>query len=107
MAKKRIEQENDQNDGPITDLPDDEQPIGYENVEPEAVEEEQAAALEMPFTGGDYGEQGPIQLDIAAVQPDERTYRVSFALPYGVLVALIDPSHPEADVERAAELGLL
>src|SRR5437868_4533464 len=99
MAKKRIEQENDE-------MQDEDQPISYENVEPEALKvsddisdipgDQNAppyapADLEMPFTGGDYGEQGPTQLDAPVAQPDERPYRVSFALPYGVLVHLIDP----------------
>lgn len=37
---------------------------------------------------------------------DERQYRVSFSLPYGALVALLDLSHPDADSVGARRLGL-
>lgn len=37
---------------------------------------------------------------------DERTYRVSFPLPYGVLVALIDAEHVDADLDSAIKYNL-
>lgn len=39
-------------------------------------------------------------------EPDERRYAVSFSLPYGVLVALLDPDHVDADVAGAKHFGL-
>lgn len=39
--------------------------------------------------------------------PDEGLYRVSFALPLGVLVAVLDATHELADTEGAVRLGLL
>jgi hypothetical protein len=100
MAKKRVEQENDE--------PIEEQPVDYENVEPEAVDApwddpeptvvDETTETVITKPGGEA---------VALTPPDERQYRVSFALPYGVLVALLDWHHSEADVERAYKLGLL
>lgn len=99
MAKKRVEQ------------PDDEQePVEYDDVEPEVVEDEpipMGAMGMMDFTLDDVITKpggAAVSLD---TPKDEPTYRVSFALPYGVLVALLDPSHADADVQGAFNFGLI
>lgn len=89
MAKKQTSPAPDEQ-------PDDDAPIGYENVEPEWTEDPTTEAV-ITKPGGEA---------VALTPPAQREYRVSFTLPYGVLVALLDPKHPDADLPRAVELGL-
>lgn len=87
MAKKKTEQEFD-----------DQESIDYENVEPEAVE------FEIPEDWQPISGEATELVTETITLPDER---VSFALPYGVLVALIDQDHDEADTLQADQLGLI
>lgn len=77
--------------------PEQEQSVGYENVEPEWGEDPTTEAV-ITKPGGEA---------VALTPPTERSYRVSFVLPYGVLVALLDQDHDDADIEAAEELGLI
>lgn len=99
MAKKRVEQPVD----------DEQEPVEYDDVEPEAVETDMSntywsdvAVLRSEI------EQKPGGAAVSLDTPnDEPTYRVSFALPYGVLVALLDSEHVDADVDRAIKYHLI
>ncbi len=106
MAKKRFEQPAD----------DEQEPVEYENVEPEAVDvisameainDAQVTRFEKvwkPLIGASITKPGGAAVSL---DTDDRQYRVTFALPYGVLVALLDQEHPDADVDDAEEWGVL
>lgn len=109
MAKKRVEQPAD----------DEQEPVEYEL----AAAEQDAVEDYVPDLWSDAEiKDGVIQTPVGAepltfkpggatvsldTPNDERAYRVSFALPYGVLVALLDPEHKDADVDRAIEYHLI
>jgi len=105
MAKKRIEQSVD----------DEQESVEYSDVEPEVVED--TYTFDKPPSDGlaVVGNFDPQELITkpggAAVTldtpTDEPTYRVTLALPYGVLVALLEPEHADADTERAIALAVL
>lgn len=104
MAKKRI----------VDETPEENEPVEYDNVEPEAVED--TYTFDAPPADGlaivgnfDPGElvTKPGGEAVALTPEDERQYRVTFSVPYGVLVALLDVTHDDADWGRAIELGLI
>lgn len=88
---------------------DDVEPIPVEEPEPDAVSDIIAAVEEdgVPFTPPEH-ETFDIPIDVnvpdAVYAPDAAsapTMRVTLELPIPVLYALIDATHPEADVEGA------
>ena len=48
-----------------------------------------------------------LEMPAPVIIGDERTYRTALALPATVFYALIDATHPEADIARARAWGLL
>src|SRR5258708_7964375 len=116
VAKKRVSDEQ-------TTETDETQAI--EQEQPVNTGEAEAQNQTLLFPNGDQGSGLGFTPDDLTVQPinfdmpvaredptwtanaDEQRYGVSFSLPRGVLVALLDPAHEMADVAGAEHYGLV
>jgi hypothetical protein len=85
----------------------------YEDVEPVVDEQESAVTDEVPAEGTDTVTDStnwtiaPLADVPYAPDPAAPRYAVSLTLPYGVLVAVLDSEHPDADVRGALYYGLI
>lgn len=89
MAKKKTENVNET-----------EETQSIEQEQPVDASEPTETVNENPFLPADYA---PTWTD----DPEAPRHGVSFTLPRGVLVALLDPAHTIADIDGARHLGLI